>query len=143
MKGNELQILEETITRLRVQRAQEWILLRDQFHLTYESLKPINLLKHTIKEVSSSNEVKTGVVNNIMGVTTGYLARAMVLGSSSNPIKKIIGNLLQFAVAAFVTQNSGPIKSIGKTLWGKLFKKPSDHDLKVSHNGNSIKNLKK
>jgi len=142
-KGGELKALEEAISRLEIQRAHEWILLRNQFHITYESLKPINLIKHTVKEVSSSPEVKTGVVNNVMGITTGYLARAIFLGTSGNPIKRIVGSLLQFTVAAFVTRNSGPIKLIGKTVLNKLFKRPDNNAVKISNNGNHIKNLKK
>jgi len=145
-KGNELEALHESINRLQIQLTQEWMLLRDQIHLTYESLKPINLIKHTFKEVSSSKEIKTiktGVVNNVMGITTGFLAKAILFGSSANPIKKIIGSLLQFTIASFVTENSSSIKSIGKTVLNKLFKKPTDKDLKISNNGNHVKNLKK
>jgi len=145
-RKNELEALHESINSLQIQRAQEWILLKDQFHLTYESLKPINLIKHTFKEASSSSEIKTiktGVVNNVMGITTGYLARAIFFGTSGNPIRKIVGSLLQFAVAAFVTKNSGPIKSIGKTVLNKLFKKPTSEDLKILNNGNHIKKLNK
>jgi len=138
-KSNESKVLQESIKRLQIQRSHELTLLRDQFHLTYESLKPINLLRHTFKEISSSTEIKDGMLNNVIGLTTGYFTKAILIGSSANPIKKIIGTLLQFAVATLVSQNSDSIKSIGKVVMDKLFKRPVDSDLKISNNGNSIK----
>ncbi len=138
-KSRELQALTESINRLQIQRSHELILLRNQFHLTYDSLKPINLIKHTFKEVSSSAEIKDGMLNNAIGLTTGYFTKAILIGSSANPIKKIVGTLLQFTVATLVAQNSDSIKSIGKVVLDKLFKKPVDNDLKISNNGNTIK----
>ena len=138
-KSNELKALEEAINQLMTQRAQELILLRNQFYLTYESLKPINLIKHTFKEASSSTEIKEGMVSSVIGLTTGYFTKAILIGSSANPIKKILGTLLQFTVATLVAQNSDSIKSIGKVVLDKLFKKPVDNDLKLSNNGNTIK----
>ena len=138
-KSNELKALEEVINRLKTQRAQELFLLRNQFYLTYESLKPINLIKHTFKEASSSTEIKEGVVSNVIGLTTGYFTKAILIGSSANPIKRILGTLLQFTVATLVAQNSDSIKSIGKVVLDKLFKKPVDKDLKLSNNGTTIK----
>jgi hypothetical protein len=137
-KSRELQALTESINRLQIQRSHELILLRNQFHLTYESVKPINLIKHTFKEVSSSAEIKDGMLNSVIGLTTGYFTKAILLGSSANPLKKIVGTLLQFTVATLVAQNSDSIKSIGKIVLDKLFKK-TDNNLKISNNGNTIK----
>ena len=138
-KSNKLKSLEEAIKRLKTQQTHELILLRNQFYLTYESLKPINLIKHTFKEASSSSEIKEGVVSNVIGLTTGYFTKAILIGSSASPVKKILGALLQFTVATLVAQNSDSIKSIGKVVIDKLFKKTVDNDLKLSNNGNTIK----
>jgi len=138
-KSSKAKALEEAINRLQIKRSHELVLLRDQFHLTYESLRPLNLLKHTFKEVSSSTEIKDGMLSNVIGLTTGYFTKAILIGSSANPIKKILGTLLQFTVATLVAQNSDSIKSIGKVVLDKLFKRPTDSDLKLSNNGNTIK----
>ena len=138
-RSSELQALTRSINRLRMQRSEELILLRSQFHVTYESLKPINLIKHTFKEVSSSTEIKESMLNNVIGLTTGYFSKAILIGSSANPIKKILGALLQFTVATLVAHNAESIKTVGKVVLDKLFKKPADIDLKVSNNGNIIK----
>lgn len=128
-KRNQSLALAETIDLLRIKRDQELILLRDQFHFTYESLKPINLIKHTLKEASASTEVKEGILNGAIGLTTGFLTKAILIGSSTNPIRKVLGTLLQFAVASLVSRNSDGIKSIGKTIISKVFKSPVEGEL--------------
>jgi len=137
-KSIELQALTDSINRLQIQRAQELAMLRDQFHLTYESLKPINLIKHTFKEVSSSTEIKEGMLNNVIGLTTGYLTKAILIGSSANPIKRIFGTVLQFAVAAMVARNSDSIRSIGNVVLNKIFKTPNTAGQKSSENVNGV-----
>lgn len=47
-KKNETDTLNQTIISLQNKQAQELKSLKEQFHLTYESLKPINLIKNTI-----------------------------------------------------------------------------------------------
>jgi hypothetical protein len=46
--------LKDAIKLLEVEQEMKEQLLRDQLYLTYESLKPLNLLKNTLKEISSS-----------------------------------------------------------------------------------------
>jgi hypothetical protein len=137
-KSNELQALNEAIVLLQIKRSREFILLRDQFHLTYESLKPLNLIKHTFKEAASATEIKEGVVNSAIGLATGYFTKAVVIGSTTNPLKKILGALLQFTVATLVSRNSESIKTIGKIVVDKIYKTTMEVDQKLSDNGNGM-----
>jgi len=137
-KSIELRALTESIYRLQIRRSEELALLRDQFHITYDSLRPINLIKHTLKEVSSSTEIKEGLLNDVIGLATGYLTKAILVGSSANPVKKIFGTLLQFAVATLVTRNSDSIKSVGKVVLNKLFKTRNEEDQNFPEHGNGI-----
>lgn len=129
-KGAESHALNEAINLLRIKRAQELALLRDQFHLTYESLKPINLIKHTFTEAASTTEIKEGILNNVVGLTTGYLSKAIFIGSSISPVRKIVGTLLQLTIAALVSRNSDSIKSMGRNVLNKIFKTPVETGLK-------------
>ena len=133
-KSMESLALTESISLLQAKQAQELILLRDQFHHTYESLKPINLIRHTLKEASSSIEIKEGILNSAIGLTTGYFTKAILIGSSTNPVRKVLGTLLQFAVASVVSRNSEGIKSIGKVIIDKMFKNPVEVAQKFSEN---------
>lgn len=46
---DQTQVLNETILYMQNKQATELYLLKEQFHITLESLKPINLLKSTVK----------------------------------------------------------------------------------------------
>ena len=46
--------LKDAIQLLEVEQGIKEQLLKDQLYLTYESLKPVNLIRNTLKEISSS-----------------------------------------------------------------------------------------
>lgn len=134
---NETDALNETIVLLQNKRAEELKLLKEQFHLTYESLKPINLIKSTFHEVTASPEIKNNILNNAIGLTTGYLSRKVLVGASHNPIKKIFGILLQFAIANVVSKHTDTIKSAGENLLHRIFKNGKEASPEFHNNGNS------
>ncbi|WP_460552522.1 hypothetical protein [Ferruginibacter profundus] len=111
---NESSALQETIVALQQKQAQELHLLKEQFHTTYEGLKPINLIKNTFHDVTSSPEVKSSIVNNAIGLATGYLSKKLLIGGTHNPIKKILGAIVEFSVASFVAKRADDFKPAAK-----------------------------
>jgi hypothetical protein len=101
---NQADALKDAITVLQHKQAGELQLLRQQFHITYDSLKPINLIKKGIQDISSSPDLKNGLINNAIGLATGYLSKKVLIGATRNPIKRILGTVLEFAVAGLVTK---------------------------------------
>ena len=108
---NETDTLNETIALLRYKQAQELMILQEQFQLTYDSLKPVNLIKNVLSDITHSPDIKGNILNNVIGLTTGYLSKRILLGSSHNPIKRILGSVLQFVVAKVVTKKSDSFTS--------------------------------
>ena len=113
---NETDALNEAIIALKEKRAKELALLKEQLHTTYESLKPINLIKSTFREVSSSPEIKNHILGNAIGIGTGFIFKKLWMGNSHNPVKRIFGTLIQFAVANVVSIYSNGIKNAGANL---------------------------
>ena len=72
---NESVALNEMIDLLQSKQAGELALLKEQFYCTYESLKPINLIKNTIHELTESPDIKTNLLNSAIGLTTGFLSK--------------------------------------------------------------------
>lgn len=108
---------------MEIECAMENILLRDQFFHTMESLKPINL----IKDVFTSSEAKTTVVDTAIGMTSGYLAKKAIVRSSKNPILKLLGTIIGVGVANFMSKHPETIKYIGgKILNGVVNSKKND-----------------
>ena len=105
-KLNQTDILKETILLMKIKQADELAQLKDQYHYTLESLKPLNLIKNAFAVVATSPEIKGNILSNIVGMTTGYLTKKVVLGGTHNPIKRILGTILQFAITNIVTKQS-------------------------------------
>ncbi|WP_394990422.1 hypothetical protein [Emticicia sp.] len=118
---NETDILKDRISLLENRQAQELMLLKDNIHLSYQSLRPINLIKSTLNEVALSSDIKDGIFNNVIGLITGYLSKKVLFGASHNPIKRVVGTVLQFAIAQVVSKNAHTIKAIGEVLIRRIF----------------------
>ncbi len=115
--------LKDAIQLLEAEQAIKGQLLKDQFYLTYESLKPVNLLMHTLKEISSSPYLIDNISGTAMGLAGGFLSKKIFVGTSGNLIRKLIGSILQFGVTNIVAQNSEIIKSIGQAIFQHFFHK--------------------
>ncbi|MFI5220080.1 MAG: hypothetical protein ACHQNT_11405 [Bacteroidia bacterium] len=133
---NQTDALNETISLLQDKQAHQLKILREQFNITYESLKPINLIKSTFREVASSPEIKNNMVSNAIGLTTGYLSKKVLFGASHNPVKRLIGTFLQFAIANVVSKHSDTIKSTGESFVKRIFKNKNEAKQQFSNNGN-------
>lgn len=125
-KKNEKEELREAIRLLKIKQAEELNLLKEQFHLTLESLKPLNLIKSIWHDTTSSSEIKRNLLNTAIGMTTGYISKTILIGLSRNPIKRILGTLLQFAISVVVSKHPDAIKSAGEKLVKRIFKNKED-----------------
>jgi hypothetical protein len=105
-KSNETDALNETIALLEYRQKQELRILKEQFEVTYDSLKPLNIIKNAFNDMTTSSELKGNLINNVIGMSTGYLTKKLLLGSSHNPFKRILGNVLQFVITNVVTKHT-------------------------------------
>jgi hypothetical protein len=120
---NETDALNELILAEELKYANDLEQLKNQFDVAYESIKPINLIKNLFHEVTASPEIKNDLVSNAIGLSTGFLSKRFLIGSSHNPIKKVFGTLFEFAVANLVSRHSDGIKTIGGNLLKHFLKK--------------------
>lgn len=97
--------------------------LKNQFDLAYQSVKPINLIKNLVRNVTASPEIKNDLLSNVIGFGTGFITKKIVLGSLHNPVTKVLGTLFEFAVANVVSKNADGIKTIGGNLLKRFLKK--------------------
>lgn len=115
--------LKNAIKILELEQAASGQLLREQFYITYESLKPVNLLKSTLSDVASSPFLIDNIINTALGLATGYLSKKIVVGTSANLFRKLLGSFLQLGVTNTVSQHPENIKSLGKFIVQQLFRK--------------------
>ena len=110
-KQDAIESLKETIRLLEIRQAAEGEILKAQFKITYESLKLVNLIKTSLKEVTESVDIKNNLFETVVSILTGYLTKKMMINSKSNPVMKILGALLQFGVTKFVAKNAEIIRN--------------------------------
>ena len=115
--------LKDAIQLLEVEQEIKGQFLKKQLYIAYESLKPLNLLKHTLKEITSSPYMIDNISGGVMGLVSGFLSRKIFVGASGNLIRKLIGSFLQFGVTNVVAQNSSVIRSVGQAIFHHFFRK--------------------
>lgn len=115
--------LREAILILEAKQESEGIMLKEQFKETYDSIKPINLIKNTLKELTSAPDLKGDLLNASLSLAAGYLSKKVAVGSTNNPFKQILGTLLQMGVTHIVSKNADGIKSTASTIISSLFGK--------------------
>lgn len=134
---NQTDALNEKIIIVQNKQANELKLLKEQFHHTYQSLRPINLIKSTLHEVELAPEIKTSLFNNAIGLTTGYLSKIVLFGSSRNPITKLMGTLLQFAMTNIASKHGQDIKLAGENIVHRILKFRINKKKEFHHNGDA------
>lgn len=103
--------LREAIFHLEIKQAEEAQALKEQFLLAYDGVKPINLIKSTLKEAAASQELKGNLLNTSVALTAGYLSKIFFQGLSPNPLKKVLGTVLMFGIVNLVAKNPDKVKS--------------------------------
>ena len=116
--------LKNAIQLLEVEQAIDEQLLKEQFYITYQSLKPINLLRNTIYEIATKTDLKDSILGTAAGLVTGYFSRKIaMIGASGNLFRELLGSVLQLGVTNVVSQNPDTIKSIGQYIFQHILGK--------------------
>lgn len=98
---NQKEELALKIAQLRNKQATDFLILKEQYHSTIDSFKPINLIKNSIEDAITSPGLKMNIINGAIGFSTNYLKNNLLNSSSKNPVKRILSNVLKFAVTTF------------------------------------------
>lgn len=91
--------LKASIFLLEIKHADEGRLLKEQFKVTYESLKPASLIKLTLKELGIEPGLKKDTLNIIISLAARYISKKTFIYTGDNPIRKIIFTFLQMAAS--------------------------------------------
>ncbi len=96
--------LKSAIADLEKKKEIEEASIKHEFKETYETYKPVNLLKNTLVEVSASPQFKHNILNIALGLGAGYLSRRLVVGRSAGLLKRVVGTALQFGVTSLIAK---------------------------------------
>lgn len=106
---NEIQLLELKQVYLGLE-------LKDQVCLVADSFRPGNLLKSTLKELTSTPGLTDSLVGTAMGLVSGFVTKKIAIGSSHNLFRKFAGIIVQLVVTKFVAQHADSIKTFGEFI---------------------------
>ena len=98
-------------------------LLKEEFFILFDALKPINLLKNSLTEITSSPYLIDNMMGAVMGLVSGYVSKKIAVGTSHNLFRKISASVLQFAVTNLIAQHPEVLKSLGQLITEKIFHK--------------------
>jgi len=104
------------ILQLESRQADEARLMKEQFLVAVESIKPINLIKSTFIEASESGDLQDNLINSTVGLSAGYVSKVLFQSVSGSPIKKVLGTAIMFGIKNLVARNPDTIKT-----WGRVF----------------------
>ena len=114
--------LKEAIKELENKQSVEGQLLKEQFNITYATVKPVNLIK-TLSEVVSSPDIIASLVSATVGLTAGFFSKRLFIGASGNLVKKVFGSMLLFGVTKIIARRPEVVKLFGKRIVQHVFSK--------------------
>jgi hypothetical protein len=103
-KLNQNELLDQKIAELTIQQRIELEELKEQFHLVQSSLTSTNIVQEGINGFYQTVTNKENLVSTIVSIVGGYVSKKVIVGSSENPIKKVVGNVLQFLVTGYLSK---------------------------------------
>ena len=108
--------LKSAIQTLESEQLLKKQLLRKQFFITYAEMKPAKLLESTLKDLTSSSYLMEDPISKAAGLITGFLTKKIIVGSSDNIFRKLLGSAVQMGVTHIVSKNPFIIKATGQLI---------------------------
>ncbi len=121
MEISNVQDLETAIQELEVKQLQQKKAMTTEFKNTVESLKPMNIIKSSFRQINS-NQVARTVLKTAGGLGIGLLTNKLagVTLGASRP-KSVVGSLIKSSVSAALLGNADKIKAYGTAIFKNLF----------------------
>ncbi|NJO68072.1 MAG: hypothetical protein HC830_01270 [Bacteroidetes bacterium] len=71
--------LKEKIINLEYKQKEQWIDLKNNLNLAVESLKPVNLIKSTYRDLLSTPNMAENLIGSTIGLSTGFITRKLIV----------------------------------------------------------------
>jgi hypothetical protein len=108
--------LKNAIEFLKGEQAVKGRAVREHFYVVYDSLKPVNLLAGSLKDIARSPLLVENIVGLSMGLLTGTMTKSLFIGASGSKIKNILGTVMQYGITNYVANHTGLLKAVGESL---------------------------
>jgi hypothetical protein len=113
---NSTSLLKERIQQLEYQQTEALSEIKLEFSNIYESVKPINIIKNTLESSLNMPEIKDKLIDSLLGLATGFVTKKILVKNGDTAMGKVLGTVVQFAVAALVAKNSDKLKEVSRNI---------------------------
>jgi len=126
--------LKEAIVALEIKKIEQGKFIKEQFNQIRENLRPANLIRNSLGELTSSPSVLNNLLGTLAGLTAGYFSRKVVIGKSPNLFRLIAGKLMQIGISAFMINKPALLTTIGKSVISRIFTRKKESYKKIYQN---------
>lgn len=121
--------LKEQILQLEEKRSAELKELKEQLYVTYESLKPTNIIRKTLHDIVASHEVQADFIEAMLLVASRFISKkieAITTSPPQNMLKQLLGVTLQMAFTSLIAKYSDHVKTLVANVLTLLLHKHDD-----------------
>ncbi len=112
--------LRQAIRLLEDEVEEQKLQVKEQLNLLYKTFEPVTVVKNVFSEVVTSEEFRANILTATMGISTGYLTKRLLFKKNNNPLKSLLGNLLQYGLANLIIHPSRTLQTIFLPILGLI-----------------------
>ena len=137
-KVNPNDALNKKISLLEQKRAAEFQGLKQQLHMTGESLKPANILKGVVRDITGSSQFRSVLIKAAVGIVLGIVAKKLVTSQSHNKTHRAVGNALQYGISFLAAERGNLLKSAGMYAANHILQSIREKRMQRRHLSNGV-----
>lgn len=115
--------LDEVILQLTAKSKLQQQELRFHFDQALETIKPANLIKSTVSDLTHSPGFLKTAITGGLAIGAGLLSKKLIVGRSGGFLKRLAGMAATFALKKTIAKNSNKITATGVNLLKKMTNK--------------------
>lgn len=119
-KQNPTQLLKQQISALEIRQAAEGKMLKEHFQKTYESLKPANLIKNSVKDFFFPEGISETVIETSAILISGLISKKIMNSTKIGTTMKLLTSLLQLGATSLITKYSEDIQNFAMNLFDRI-----------------------
>jgi hypothetical protein len=116
--------LKTVILALEEKKIRQEEALRSHFNKTYQSLRPVNIIKNTLHGITSDAAVRNNLLTASAGIGAVLATRKLLINKLSGSIfKKILAGIIELGAGKAAVTGTHLLKDKGLQLLSSLLKK--------------------
>lgn len=124
-KQNPTEILKEQIKALEIKKAEEEKMLKQHFQVTYESLKPINLIKSSVQNFLNHEGKNETIIETSALLISGLISKKIMNSTKIGTTMKLLATLLQLSATSLISKHSDDIQNLIMGFVDRIVHKPN------------------